>query len=124
MDSQNTLEKEHRIVSLFSRGQESRLAPQGRVMGDENKGEKIQNQPRDSLFLESSVISDTETASSLVTPGIDKIHTQHVPEVGTPGWGLLETGGKRVRVAPEVNAELSRGHDVYLFPIRYACHHG
>lgn len=28
------------------------------------------------------------------------------------------------RDGAEVNAEPGRGHNVYLFPTRYACHHG
>lgn len=28
------------------------------------------------------------------------------------------------RGGAEVNAEPGRGHNVYLFPTRYACHHG
>lgn len=56
-----------------------------------------------------------------VTPAVSR----RAAVSGRPGHSRLgKILATRGRGGAEVNTQPGRGHNVYLFPTRYACHHG
>lgn len=75
-------------------------------------------------FAVSGTIHDPWHKSLVISCQAVMLFSVSLYDLETLGWGILETWGRKSRGGAEVNTETDRGHDVYLFPTRYSCHHG